>query len=57
MILAGFTGFSQNEKEEELLKTFHTISSNDILKYAEELSSEKYKGRLSGSPEYLDAAQ
>lgn len=57
MMLAGFTGFSQNEKEEGLLKAFHTISSNDILKYAEELSSEKYKGRLSGSPEYLDAAQ
>ncbi|WP_347839210.1 M28 family peptidase [uncultured Draconibacterium sp.] len=35
---------------------FHNISSNELLEFASELSSEKYKGRLSGSPEYLDAA-
>lgn len=51
------TSFSQNADTEKILKTFHSISSNDILKYAEELSSEKYKGRLSGSPEYLEAAK
>ncbi|MBN1985371.1 MAG: M28 family peptidase [Prolixibacteraceae bacterium] len=42
---------------EQILKTFHTISSHEILKFAEELSSDKYKGRLSGSPEYLHAAE
>ena len=36
--------------------TFHSISSHDLLNYAAELSSEKYKGRLSGSPEYQAAA-
>jgi hypothetical protein len=56
-----FTGFgilaAQESDSAKILKTFHAISSNDILKYAEELSSEKYKGRLSGSPEYLEAAK
>lgn len=49
-----FAGFSQEEKT---LNAFHSISSHELLEYAEELSSEKYKGRLSGSPEYLDAAK
>lgn len=41
----------------EILKSFHSISSNEILGFAEELSSDKYKGRLSGSPEYFEAAK
>ena len=56
-LLINCTGFSQSNETEQIQKVFHAISSNDILKYAEELSSEKYKGRLSGSPEYLDVAQ
>ncbi len=50
-------GKSQNSDSENILKTFHSISSHDLLKITEELSSEKYKGRLSGSPEYVDAAK
>ena len=50
-------GFSQNIETEKILKTFHSISSHDLLNIAEELSSEKYKGLLSGSPEYLEAAK
>jgi hypothetical protein len=38
------------------MKVYHDISSHDLLQYAEELSSEKYAGRLSGSPGYLSAA-
>ena len=50
--------FSQTmDNEAELLKTFHSISSNEILDFAKELSAEKYEGRLSGSPEYLGAAK
>lgn len=49
-----FFGASQND---QILKTFHSVSSHEILQFAEELSSDKYNGRLSGSPEYLDAAQ
>lgn len=38
------------------LKAFHGISSHDLLEYAAELSSDKYGGRLSGSPGYTAAA-
>ena len=48
---------AQNEVNDKLLETFHSISSNEILDFAKELSSPKYKGRLSGSPEYLEAAK
>jgi len=48
---------SQNSDSAKILKSFLTISSHDLLKIADELSSEKYKGRLSGSPEYMDAAK
>lgn len=51
------TAFAQKDEQEQILDAFHSISSNAILKYAEELTSPKYKGRLSGSPEYMDAAQ
>ena len=48
---------AQESDSAKILKTFHSISSHDLLKITEELSSEKYKGRLSGSPEYLKAAE
>ncbi len=49
-------GFSQEEVLVDL-KSFHSISSHDLLNYAVELSSEKYEGRLSGSPGYENAAR
>lgn len=48
---------SQINSTESIRKSFHSISSHELLNFAEELSSEKYKGRLSGSPEYLEAAK
>lgn len=45
------------DREKAILSTFHSISSHDLLNYAAVLSSDKYKGRLSGSPEYIEAAQ
>ena len=47
--------YSQGQ-EKAILSTFHTISSHNLLSYATELSAPKYKGRLSGSPGYLAAA-
>jgi hypothetical protein len=44
------------DHEKAIRSTFHSISSHDLLDYAAELSSEKYKGRLSGSPGYEAAA-
>ncbi len=52
--LAAFNVIGQNEID---LNTFHSISSNELMDFATELSSAKYKGRLSGSPEYIDAAK
>jgi len=45
------------DMDKGVMNTFHSISSNDILKDAAELTSAKYRGRLSGSPGYLHAAQ
>jgi len=47
--------YSQDQ-EKAIRTTFHSISSHDLLNYAAELSSEKYHGRLSGSPGYEAAA-
>ncbi len=44
------------DQEKAILKTFHSISSHDLLNDATELSSAKYGGRLSGSPGYQAAA-
>jgi len=48
---------SQESDSNFLPETFHTISSHEILDYAKKLSSEEFKGRLSGSPEFMQAAQ
>lgn len=48
---------AQHADGDEILKIFHTISSHEILGFAQELSSDKYAGRLSGSPEYMEAAR
>ncbi len=45
------------DSDKGILNTFHSISSNDMLKDAAELTSAKYGGRLSGSPGYMQAAQ
>jgi hypothetical protein len=47
----------QSVSEDELLKAFHAISSHDLMDYVVELTSKKYGGRLSGSPEYMRAAE
>jgi hypothetical protein len=51
-----FRGNTQEIKSFDL-KSYHLISSHDLLKIVSELSSDKYKGRLSGSPGYLEAAK
>lgn len=44
-------------QEDEFMQVFHSISSHDLMSYVDEMSSDKYRGRLSGSPEYLAAAK
>lgn len=59
LIVTGFVfqGFTKTDSSKVILETFHSISSHEILDFAKELSSDKYKGRLSGSPEYQEAAK
>ncbi len=52
-----FNLFAQGTDSDKILKSFHSISSHELLGFAKELSSEKYAGRLSGSPEYLEVAK
>ena len=49
--------FAQSPDSVKILETFHSISSHELLDIAKELSSEKFRGRLSGSPGYLKAAE
>ncbi len=51
--LAGVPGPGEDDA---FLQTFHSISSHDILGYVEEMSADKYRGRLSGTPEYMEVA-
>lgn len=53
----GLSGFSQEDPEGKLLKEFHHISSHEILDWAARLSSPEFNGRMTGSPEYLAAAE
>lgn len=43
--------------DDAFLQIFHSISSHDILGYVEEMSADKYRGRLSGTPEYMEVAR
>ncbi len=56
LMLCGFFPQAQ-DRDAEFMSVFHSISSHDLFAYAEELSSAKYKGRLSGTQEYMQAAE
>lgn len=47
---------SQELSETSIVNAMHTISSHDLLKYVEILCDGKYKGRLTGTPEYQACA-
>ena len=54
---ADLTALSQpsqaaQSEEGQLLSSLHSISSHALLDYVKELASEKYGGRLTGTPEY-----
>ena len=57
LVFSCFDSRKQEKNNEELLEVFHSISSNELMNFVSELSSEKYKGRLSGSPEFLEVAK
>ncbi len=52
-----YISFTQEEAEREFLNVFHSITSERAFSYVAELSSDKYNGRLSGTPEYMESAK
>jgi len=51
------TDNQQSRDESKLLQVLHTISSHQLFKYVEHLSSEKYEGRLTGTEAYNKSAR
>ncbi len=51
------SGLPEKLKQEEFLAAFHSISSHKLLSYVEELCSEKYAGRLTGTEGFNMAAR
>jgi hypothetical protein len=49
------SGFAQHDSDK--MKAFHSISSHDIMAYVGEMVKPEYKGRLAGTPEYMNIAQ
>jgi hypothetical protein len=52
----GQTGSHEDGDERKILDALQTISSHPLYGYVKELVSEKYGGRLTGTPEYAAAA-
>jgi len=48
---------AEAQAEEQLLSGLHSISSRTLYDYVQELVSDKYGGRLTGTPEYITCAQ
>jgi hypothetical protein len=55
--------FAQNQswlsdpgQEEAFLEALHSISSHDLMDYVAEMTADRYNGRLSGTPEYMEVA-
>ncbi|MBI9035847.1 MAG: M28 family peptidase [Bacteroidales bacterium] len=53
--LLGSVLAQQEVNSKTTLDIFHEISSENIFGYSKDLSHPKYKGRLSGTPEYMEA--
>lgn len=47
----------QETEDAAMLNSMHSISSNDLLEYVKIQIDEKYKGRLTGTPEYQECAE
>ncbi len=48
---------SQDNTEAKLLEQFHKITSEEMMSWLEKLCSPEYKGRYTGTPEYIAAAE
>ena len=59
LLLLSATAWGQDapSREAALLNTFHTITSQELESYITELTLPKYRGRLTGTPEFLEVTQ
>ncbi len=48
---------AQNDYENQLLKQFHEITSEEMTGWVEKLCSPEFNGRLAGTPEYIASAE
>jgi hypothetical protein len=56
--LVAFTpSFCQDDFQQKLMKQFHQVSSEEVFSYASKLASPEFNGRMSGSPQFIKAAQ
>ena len=57
ILFPSFLSGQTAEREQELIKSMHSISSHTLFNYVEELASEKYGGRLTGTQGYRESAE
>jgi len=48
---------AQVPQDQGFMEAFHSISSHNLMTYVHEMSADKYRGRLSGTPEYMEVAE
>ncbi|HUX95339.1 MAG TPA: M28 family peptidase [Bacteroidales bacterium] len=48
---------AQDDYENQLLKQFHEITSEEMMGWVEKLCSPEFNGRLAGTPEYVASAE
>jgi len=56
ILTVNFRAVSQDEFETKLLNRFHTITSEEMIRWVEKLCSPEFNGRLTGTPEYIASA-
>jgi hypothetical protein len=54
---ASINVLAQDKTDIEFMNAFHSISSEEIREWVLEMSSEKYRGRLTGSPEFIECTK
>ncbi len=57
LLLASNFTFSQNQPNKQILRKADKISAKDIKSFVSEMVKPEYKGRLGGSPEYMEIAK
>ena len=57
LLLLSVPAVSQEDNEARLLKTFHTITSEEMMGWVNELCSPEFNGRLTGTPEFIASAE